>query len=138
MKKLILILLILTLSGCGNREYKTSYKVNEKATIDYFDIECTGYELINEYNSQPSKNGIYLKVDYNIINKNDKPVSLVADKFFKLYKNNDFIYGIGEDITLESNKEVTYTVVFDTSVSETYKVLFYSNVVTNNIAFELN
>ena len=138
MKKLILILLILTLSGCGSREYRNSYKINEKGTVDYFEIECTGYELINEYNSQPAKNDIYLKVNFNITNKNEKPVNIIADKFFKLYKNNDFIYGIGDDITLESNKEVSYSVVFDTSVSETYKVLFYSNVVTNNIAFELN
>lgn len=138
MKKLILVLLILTLSGCGNREYKTSYKINENATIDYFNIECTGYELVNEYNQQSAKNGIFLKVNYKLTNKNEKSVNLTANNYFKLYKDNNLINGIGEDIILESNQETEYTVLFDTSIDDTYKVLFYSNVVTNNIAFELN
>lgn len=138
MRKVILILLILTLSGCGNREYKTSYKINENATIDYFNIECTGYELVNEYNQQSAKNGIFLKVNYKLTNKNEKSVNLTANNYFKLYKDNNLINGIGEDIILESNQETEYTVLFDTSIDDTYKVLFYSNVVTNNIAFELN
>lgn len=137
---LILVITTLFLTGCGvgNKEYKTSYNLLDNATIDYFDIKCTSYELINEYNGSVPKNGIFLKVNFDIKNNNSNNVLLVPDKFFKLYSNNNFIDGSGTEVSLKSKEVTSYSVVFDTDIKNSYKILFYSNVVTNNIAFEIN
>lgn len=141
MKKLLLVFITtLLISGCnvGNTTYQTSYKVNQNARIDHFLIKCTGYEQINEYNNEKPKNGIFLKVNYEIMNLNKSSVLVKPETFFKLYKNNQFTNAIGEEITLNKDENKNYYVVFDTSIDDNYKILFYSNVVTNNIAFELN
>lgn len=140
MKLIILTLvtaLLITGCGIGNTTYNTSYKINENAEIDHFIIKCTNYELINEYNNQKPKNGIFLKVNYNITNKNKNPIIINPEKYFKLYRNDSYIAAIGEDKQLTQNKLEEYSVVFDTSIEDSYKILFYSNVVSNNVAFEL-
>lgn len=141
MKKILLILITtLLISGCGvgNKTYQTSYKINQNARIDHFLIKCKGYELINEYNNEKPKNGVFVKVNYEIMNNNSTSVLIKPETSFKLYKNNEFISGIGNELTIDKNKSEEYTIIFDTSIEDSYKVLFYSNVVTNNIAFELN
>lgn len=141
MKKLILILITtLLISGCGigNTSYQTSYEVNQNARIDHFLIKCTGFELVNEYNNEKPKNSIFLKVNYDITNLNDLSVLIKPETFFKLYQNNKFIPALSaNEVSIEKDKKEEYTVIFDTSIEESYKVLFYSNVVSNNIAFEL-
>ena len=141
MKKILLIFITtLLISGCnvGNTTYQTSYKVNENAKIDHFLIKCTGYEIINEYNNEKPKNEVFLKVNYEIMNLNKSSVLIKPDTFFKLYKDNKFTNATGEEIKLDKDEDQNYYVIFDTSLEENYKVLFYSNVVTNNVAFELN
>ena len=141
MKRILLIFITtLLISGCGigNATYQTSYKVNQNARIDHFVIKCTGYELINEYNNEKPKNGVFVKVNYEIMNNNSSSVLIKPETSFKLYKNNEFISGIGNEITIDKESVEDYTVIFDTSLEDSYKVLFYSNVVSNNIAFELN
>ena len=141
MKKILLIFIsTLLISGCGigNTSYQTSYEINQNARIDHFLIKCTGFELVNEYNNAKPKNGIFLKANYDITNLNNLSVLIKPETFFKLYQNNEFIPALaGNEINIEKDKTEQYVVVFDTTIEETYKILFYSNVVSNNIAFEL-
>ena len=127
------------LAGCGvsNKAVKTEYKVNEVATIDQYRILCKGYEIINQYQDQMGK---FLKIDYKITNLRDQSYYLDLQNDFQLQVDSGkYIPAITSDhIEIKGNEEKTLEIVYDLKEyesMESYKVIFYSGVVSNNIAF---
>jgi len=134
-------MMMVLISGCGisNKQTQTEYQVNEEAFIDYYQITCNNYEIIDSYDA---KTGKFLKVNYTLTNNSDEQKEIHLQDDFKLYLNDDIILAMTNDnVILNSSETKKIEIAFDLSnmenTSEPYKVIFYSNVVTNNIAFVL-
>lgn len=129
---------IILLTGCGisNVQNKTEYNVKEKATIDNYQLVCNNYEI---------KDNV-LKVNLELLNKNkqDKTISLINN--FEIININDNetipenisnekveIIGDNESIDIELEFDIKN---IDININD-YKIIFYSGVATNNIAFIL-
>lgn len=143
LKVLLLILLVAPLlTGCGEekRVYKTEYEINEVAIIDHYEVIYKGYTA--------TKNEIH--IDFAIKNNSNSAKEINLSKDFVIYTNEsqkitnpyqEQIITINPDETEEFEVIVTAEELFDNTTGEltenfdTYKILFYSNVATNNIAF---
>lgn len=139
---LTVLLLFLCVSGCSNinkNEIKTEYLIGEEAEIDNYLI------TINDYVYE--ENDKTLKVNLELLNKdsNTKNVSLKND--FEIYDINNVIINdidnVSDNSELEvlNNERVNIELKFDVSkINEfdinNYKIIFYSRVATNNIAFK--
>lgn len=141
MKKIILIFLtIILLTGCSlnlNRKTnnKTSYEINELATIDHYNI------ILEKYNEeQDDDEEYYLKTTFKITN-NSTNKTHISNNDFKILNNIDNNYDIAINnfnVSLQSKETKEIEVEFKISRNRNYKILFYSNVVSNNISFEIN
>lgn len=140
--KIIYCILVLfsisLLTGCGINKVqnKTEYYIGEKAMIDNYQLTCNNYTIKDDV----------LKVNLELLNKNkqDKTVSLINN--FEIININDNeiipknisnekveIIKDGESINIELNFDIKD---IDINVND-YKIIFYSGVATNNIAFIL-
>lgn len=133
---------IILLTGCGNVsniQNKTEYYIGEEANIDNYLITCNDYEIL----------GKKLKVNLILTNKNKQTKTVSFKNNFSIY-NIDGSENIPENIsndevkTIESGKSMNIYLEFDfndydinTDELRNYKILFYSGVATNNIAFIL-
>lgn len=133
MKKIAIIgcLVLILSTGCGleNKAPQTEYKVNEEAFIDSYQIECNDFE----------KTDNILEVNYTLTNQSNQQVTVEPSNAFRLVQQDQMI-SANEDssVTLEPSETKKLTVTFNvTETQDQYKVLFYSGVVDNNIAFRL-
>lgn len=129
---------LLMLTGCGitNIDNKTEYYIGEKAIIDNYQLTCNNYEI----------KGNLLKVNLELVNnyKQDKTVSLINNfEIINIIDNGIIpknissekveIIGDNESIDIELKFDIKD---IDFNIND-YKIIFYSGVATNNIAFIL-
>ena len=129
---------LLMLTGCGitNIDNKTEYYIGEKAIIDNYQLTCNNYEI----------KGNLLKVNLELVNnyKQDKTVSLINNfEIINIIDNETIpenisnekveIIGDNESIDIELKFDIKD---IDFNIND-YKIIFYSGVATNNIAFIL-
>lgn len=131
------ILLLLTGCGINNAVIKTEYYLGETATIDHYEIEYTDFSELDVYNNE---NGKFLKVNYTLTNKSagQKTVNIYNDFKFYNYDNKLISPITNDEIVLEVGDTKSFAIVFDITDKQDmdqYKIIFYSNVVSNNIAF---
>lgn len=137
-KLLVLGSILLLLTGCGvnNTVLKTEYGINENAKIDHYEIICTDSVYLNQYND---KSGKFLKVNYTLTNKSNSLKTVQVQSDFKIYKDENLISPISSDkLDLNAGETKDIEVIFEITEHadwNNYKIIFYSNVVTNNIAF---
>ena len=150
MKKYILCLVsfivILTLSGCGiaSKQIKTQFKVNEETKIDHFLIACTGYE------KETNESSVFLKVNYKITNKNAQEINMNLRNSFQISNKNGSLHNTTSSGNInfkpEETKEIQVTFNINSEADnktdsnnnqESYLIIFYSGVATNNIGFIL-
>jgi len=131
---------IIMLTGCGNIDNvqnKTEYYIGEEAKIDNYLLTCKDYEIVDNV----------LRVNLEIINKNSQKKTVSFKNNFSIYSIDDS-ENIPENISseevkiIEANQSMNINLEFDLkniNIDElsNYKVLFYSGVATNNIAFIL-
>ena len=146
MKKVFKILLLIILvapllTGCREEKkvYKTEFRIHEVATIDHYEIVYKGYTA--------TKNEMRIKFEIKNKNKITQLISLTED--FVIYSNEsgkinnpyeEEIIAVKPGEPQEIQVVVTAEELFDKKGQlideiDTYKILFYSNVATNNIAF---
>jgi len=132
---------LLLLTGCGNVsniQNKTEYYIGEEASIDNYLITCKNYEVL----------GKKLKVNLELINNNKQNKTVSFKNNFDIYSTIGTSEVVPENISeedvkiIESGKSMNIDLEFDfndININElsNYKILFYSGVATNNIAFIL-
>lgn len=129
---------IILLTGCGisNVQNKTEYNIKEKATIDNYQLVCNNYEI---------KDNI-LKVNLELLNKNkqDKTISLINNfEIINIIDNEIIPKNISSEKVeiVKDNESISIELKFDIKDIDfnitDYKIIFYSGVATNNIAFIL-
>lgn len=135
----LIILLSIVLSGCGinNVQTKTEFHIGEQANIDDYLVTCENYE---------EKDGI-LKVNFKLTNNNKQEKAISLQNNFEIYSTEDQDIKVKnisskEIINVDANESIDVPLEFDISNIQfdvsNYKILFYSGVATNNIAFILS
>ncbi len=128
-KILICILGALTITGCVPQdepsETKTEYYLGELATIDQYQIELTAQEYKNDR----------LVLTFEIMNDFDHAQIIKSDNFALINGTEPILpnNNLNETISTGSTKEIKVNFTIDEL--EEYTIVFYSKVVTNNIAF---
>lgn len=140
--KIIYCILVLfsisLLTGCGisNMQNKTEYYIGEKAIIDDYQLTCNNYVI---------KDNI-LKVNLELANNNkqDKTVSLINNfEIINIIDNGIIPKNISSEKVeiVKDNESINIELKFDIKDIDInvkdYKIIFYSGVATNNIAFIL-
>lgn len=137
LKGILILLSITTITGCSNIgvqnvQNKTEFKVNEEAFVDHFQITCTKYEQIANT----------LKVNYIVTNNSNENTKISLQTDFKLVvTDTEFINSSSNGTILlnaSETKEIIVSFDLNGTMSKPYTVLFYSNVVSNNIGFILD
>jgi len=119
--------------GVEKKENQTTFKVNEEAFIDQYQIKCSNYTV----------NGNELKVHYTVTNNSNQSTEIDLSDDFKLYGDDGNLYDSLSTGTvhLEHSEtkdiEVTFTVNDTIDSDHSYMIIFYSGVVSNNIGFVL-
>lgn len=140
--KIIYCILVLfsisLLTGCGINKVqnKTEYYIGEQATIDNYQLVCNNYEIKDDV----------LKVNLELSNKSKQTKTISVINNFEIININDnenIPKNISNDKVeiIEGNETVNIELEFDINAIDininNYKIIFYSGVVTNNIAFVL-
>lgn len=130
------------LVGCsgnkiGEENIKTEYLKEEVAKLDHYEIVYKGYSSKKEK----------LYVDFVVTNHSDTVQEINLSEDFVLYTDkNEKIINLYEEekIKIESNETKEIRVIYKADELfkkkqlidlTSYKIIFYSGVVTNNIAF---
>ena len=140
--KIIYCILVLfsisLLTGCGINKVqnKTEYYIGEQATIDNYQLVSNNYEIKDDV----------LKVNLELSNKSkqSKTISLINNfEIININDNENIPKNISNDKVeiIEGNESIDIELEFDIkdmniNIND-YKIIFYSGVVTNNIAFVL-
>jgi len=137
----IFLVIASLLVGCskevGEEIFKTEYFKEETATIDYYEIVYKGYSSKKEK----------LYVDFVIANHSEQEQEINLNEAFVLYTDNSQKIINSYDnkkikIKSSETKEIRITITADELFEkkklidlDSYKIIFYSGVVSNNIAF---
>lgn len=146
MKKIICLLTICLLCffsiACNdldlNENVKTEFKIHEQANIDHYRIILSKQETFTTYQNTPSSNGQYLLLTFNIQNNSNSTATIQEDSFYlevdgHTYNPIDF-----QQVTIASNEDEQITIIYDVPDNDHFSLLFYSGVVSNNIAFDID
>lgn len=145
MKKLFcfcsLIALSLLMTGCFSveqpGEVKTEYSLNEIANIDFYEITLNDVVTTTHYQDVPPANDTYLMFEFRITNDDEQAHVLSSATNFRFIID-DMTYtdlNHNKDITIQPGESIMYQVIYDVPEEDHYQILFYSGVVSNNIAF---
>lgn len=146
MKKLLnFILVILScflFTACTNLDapkyVKTEFKLNENASIDYYDITMIKSIASKQYNGSASVNGQYIILTFKIKNNDKNNQNINSNNFYLRKDNQEYLANVIHPRTIKANETTEYIVIFDVPIDSNYDILFYSGVVTNNIEFNVN
>ncbi len=130
---------IFLLVGCNEETgpNKTEFFLNEEATIDNYTISLNDVFTSNHFQDVTPENETYLTLEFKITNNSNEQQVLDSNKNFD-FKINDKRYtdlNHNKTLTLEPNETVMYQVVYDVPEEDSYSLIFYSGVVSNNIRF---
>lgn len=142
-KKIILLLIIsIFMVGCGNLDApstpnKTEFTVNEVATIDHYQIELNDVIETSTYQGEKPENDTFLILEFKITNESGEEQVITPNTNFKLMLDDGNYSDLGhtEPVKISANDSIAYQVVYDVPEMDSYSVLFYSGVVSNNIKF---
>lgn len=116
---------------------KTEFKIHEQANIDHYNITLNKQETLTEYQNVPASNGQYLSLAFKIKNNSDTDAVIQEDNFY--LEIDDHIYNpisfSQETIASKESKEIT--IIYDVPNDDNYELIFYSGIVSNNIAFDI-
>lgn len=135
----LIVCLCVMMTGCFSvkkEQQKTSFRLNEEARIDSFQIAMIGFRAVDprELNMQVEKD-LLIQYTFRIQNLGDEEIEIEADRFFKLKNENCKSIGTYKKTTVKAKEIITYDVVYDVSRANQYSILFYSGIVGNNIEF---
>lgn len=133
MKKIITIFLLIFLTtGCSlfgvdKIESNTMYQKGEIAVFDNYKIILDDYKIEDN-----------LKVNFLVTNKNSGTI-MINKNSFELIKDDIKYYPIDfQSVEINSNETIEIDLLFDVNeINEDDKLLFYSGIVSNNIAFDI-
>ena len=136
MKKILLAvistLLIFNLCGCIQQgeelPTKTIFDANENASIDNISIT-----LLNITEGNNSDNNIIVK--FKIQNNNKNNISITNENFDLIIDNINYKPNNQINANLAYNNSLELILYYNVPKKESYKLIFYSGVVSNNIAF---
>ena len=142
-KKIILLLIVsILMVGCGNLDAptttnQTEFTVNEVGIIDHYKVVLNDVIETKTYQGEKPENDTFLILEFKITNESREEQILTPDVNFKLMLNDGTYHDLGNtEITkVPSNDSIIYQVVYDVPDMDSYSVLFYSGVVSNNIRF---
>ena len=130
---------VFLLVGCNEEVTlnKTEFFLNEEATIDNYTIELNDVITSNHFQDVTPENDTYLTLEFKITNNSNEKQVLDSDKNFD-FKIDSIRYtdlNHNKELTLEPNETIMYKVVYDVPEKDSYSLIFYSGVVSNNIKF---
>lgn len=136
MKKVIylfsVLLIVVVLTGCNNKQLKTQYSLGEVAYLDDIEIKLTK-SLI--------KDDKELELTFDITNNQDNTITISADNNFKFYLDQIQMLNMYDNHNniIKKGQTISYVLKYDvtSNVRKTYEILFYSGIVENNIKFNI-
>lgn len=141
-KVILLVLLSVCMVGCNNLEApttttnKTEFAVNEIATIDHYKVILNDVIETNTYQEKKPENDTFLILEFKITNESKEVQTISPNVNFKPMLNGTYLdLGHTENIEIPAGESIIYQVVYDVPEMDSYSVLFYSGVVSNNIRF---
>lgn len=146
MKKIILLFVVSCfLFGCNDLSLKegtnkTSFLLHEDAKIDSFNLVMTDYRIVESIDQlEKPIHDQFLIVEFEIENTDKTSQIISADTSYQLLIDGKTYHNVSSSdaITIPSKQKTTYTIVYDVPKRDTYHILFYSGIVSNNIKFEI-
>lgn len=141
-KVVILVLLSIIIVGCNNLEpttttpNKTEFTVNEIATIDHYKVVLNDVIETSTYQTKKPENDTFLILEFKITNESREVQTISPNVNFKPMLNGSYLdLGHTENMEVPVGESIIYQVVYDVPEMDSYSVLFYSGVVSNNIRF---
>lgn len=130
LKALIIIIVFILITGCSNDIIKNEYKKDEEGFIDNIYIMLTDTKYENNT----------LECTFKIENKTGSTITMTPDNNFRLYDINMVqipnIYQNNTNI-IKNKDQIYYTLQYNIDKKNLYEILFYSNIVENNIKFTI-
>ncbi len=131
------------LTGCQDlslkEENKTSYKVQEEAKIDHFQVTLENATFKDEYLHLTANAGNKVMIlSFKIKNNSKNSVNVSGNSFSLSIDNQPYLPVSSENYPIASNEEITYELIYEVPEKEEYSLIFYSGVVTNNASFVIN
>ncbi len=130
------------LTGCQDlslkEENKTSYRVEELAKIDHFQIMLKEATFKDEYLHLTASDGNKIMLlSFKIKNTSKNSANINSNSFSLLIDNKPYSPVSSENMSIPSNEEITYELIYEVPIKDKYSLIFYSGVVTNNASFEI-
>lgn len=131
------------LVGCSSplqQANKTIFSLNEEARIDHFNIVLNDIIESAYFQDVKSEKGSYLTFEFKIKNNSNQDQIIRYEDSFQLVIEQDKYIDLNhnKDISIAPGESIMYQAIFDVPEQDSYNVLFYSGIVSNNIMFTTN
>ena len=139
---LMTIFCIPFLTGCQDlslkEDTKTSYRISEEAKLDHFQITLSDVEFKDEHLHLTATEGTKIMIlTFKVKNNANNTMSISGNSFDLFIDNEEYYPVASENVSINSNKEIQYEIIYEVPIKDQYSILFYSGVVTNNVSFEI-
>lgn len=145
MKKFVMCCIIVfscsVLLGCGlaaPENVKTEFNLNEKASIDRYQLKLVKVTTERFNNEISSSNGQYLILTFKVKNNEKETIRITDDQFELKIDDETYSTVMPCGLSLKSKEEREYVLLYDVPIQDNYDLLFFSGIVTNNIKFQIN